>query len=300
MTNFELFPGYVEKVFSYESSTGKVDISYLMGGEGPPLLLLHGFPQTKAIWHQVAPHLLAHFSVIIPDLRGYGSSSSVPSDASHLAYSKRAMAEDQIALMAHLGYRTFSVCGHDRGGRVAHRLALDHPAAVERLMVLDISPTYTMYAKTNKQFATGYWHWFFLIQPYPVPETFINSKPEFWLHQHMDRAGGVGIFDPRCWQEYLACINNPAIIHAMCEDYRAAASIDLTHDQVNLDQNIKLTQPLRVLWGDKGIIETCFDPITDWKNCSHKEVTGRALHCGHYIPEENPEEVVAEILSFFK
>ncbi|MDE1891746.1 MAG: alpha/beta hydrolase [Betaproteobacteria bacterium] len=299
MTNLELFPDCAEKTFSYESSTGQVDISYLTGGSGPPLLLLHGFPQTKAIWHQVVPQLLAHFHVIIPDLRGYGHSSSVPSDATHLAYSKRAMAEDQIALMTHLGYRTFSVCGHDRGGRVAHRLALDYPDAVERLMVLDISPTYTMYEKTNKQFATDYWHWFFLIQPYPVPETLINSNPEFWLQQHMDRAGGVSIFDPLCWREYQASINNPAIVHAMCEDYRAAASIDLVHDQINLDENVKLTQPLRVLWGSKGIIETCFNPIADWKHFSHAEVDGRALHCGHYIPEEKPTEVVAEILSFF-
>ncbi|MBU6468500.1 MAG: alpha/beta hydrolase [Betaproteobacteria bacterium] len=295
----ELFPGFTQHQFSYQSSSGHVDIAYLMGGEGPPLLLLHGFPQSRVIWHQVAPELLSRYRVIIPDLRGYGESSHVLSDASHFAYSKRAMAEDQVALMRSLGHESFFVCGHDRGGRVAHRLSLDHPNAVTRLMVLDISPTYTMYQQTNQQFATGYWHWFFLIQPHPIPETLIGANPEFWLRQHMDRAGGMAIFDSRCWQEYVKAIQSPEIVHAMCEDYRAAATIDLAHDQTDIDRRHKLTQPLRVLWGSKGIIQSCFNPISDWQAFTETEVTGRALGCGHYIPEEKPAEVIHEINTFF-
>jgi haloacetate dehalogenase len=296
----ELFPGFTEHTFSYDSTRGPVNIAYLTGGEGPPLLLLHGFPQSRVIWHQIAPHLLAHFKVIIPDLRGYGDSSPVISDDTHFAYSKRAMAQDQVALMQFLGYSSFAVCGHDRGGRVAHRLALDHPTLVERFMVLDISPTYTMYQETNQRFATGYWHWFFLIQPFPVPERLIGADPEFWLHQHMDRAGGMKIFDPRCWQEYVNAIQQPAIVHAMCEDYRAAATIDLEHDQADIDRYNKTIQPLRVLWGSRGIIATCFNPIEDWQAFSEAKVSGRALDCGHYIPEEKPTEMIEEIMAFFK
>jgi haloacetate dehalogenase len=265
----------------------------------PPLLLLHGFPQTHAMWHRVAPALAGHFAVVMPDLRGYGDSDKPPSDAAHAAYSKRAMAADNVALMRQLGFERFAVCGHDRGGRVAHRMALDHPQAVQRLMVLDISPTLTMYERTDMAFARAYYHWFFLIQPPPLPERLIGADPVFYLRSKLGGWGshGLDLFDPRALAEYERCMSDAATIHAMCEDYRAAASIDLEHDRADFRDRIGC--PLRVLWGERGVVHRLFAPVADWQAKASGAVTGRTTPGGHYIAEESPQMLAEEILDFF-
>ena len=292
------FPGFESKTFSAELAEGPIEIAYLIGGNGPPLLLLHGFPQTKAIWSQVAPELAKHFTVVAADLRGYGASSKPHGIPDHSTYSKRAMAADQHALMKSLGFNQFFLLGHDRGGRVSHRLAMDFPESVLRLMVLDISPTLTMYDNTSMEFAKGYWHWFFLIQPEPVPETMIGANPEYWLKNHMGRHAGTGIFTPERWAEYLAGASKPESLHAMCEDYRAAATIDLIHDREDRSLAKKMKMPMRVLWGEHGLVNKCFKPIDDWKEVAGS-VSGRAVPSGHYIPEEIPDLLLAEIKDFF-
>ena len=292
------FPGFEQKRVTVSSEDGPIEIACQVGGSGPPLLLLHGFPQTKAIWEIVSPELAKNFTVIAPDLRGYGQSSKPHGKEDHSTYSKRSVASDQHALMQALGYSQFFLLGHDRGGRVSHRLAMDFPDSVLRLMVLDISPTLTMYENTTMEFARGYWHWFFLIQPEPIPETLIAANPEFWIKQHMGRHAGTGIFTPDRWAEYLAGVSDPQTMHAMCEDYRAAATIDLVHDRADRAAGKKLTMPLRVLWGEHGLVNQCFKPIDDWKAVAH-EVSGQTVPCGHYIPEERPTELIAEAKAFF-
>ena len=292
------FPGFEQQKISIPSDDGAVEIAYQVGGTGPALLLLHGFPQTKAIWHQVAPALARDFTIVAADLRGYGQSSKPHGKADHSTYSKRSMAADQHALMQSLGFDQFFLLGHDRGGRVSHRLAADFPESVLRLMVLDISPTLTMYENTTMQFAKGYWHWFFLIQPEPVPETMIGANPEYWLKNHMGRHAGTGIFTLDRWSEYLAGASNPQGMHAMCEDYRAAATIDLEHDRFDRDLGKKLEMPVRVLWGEHGLVNKCFDPINDWKRVAN-QVSGKTLPCGHYIPEELPGELIEDARAFF-
>jgi haloacetate dehalogenase len=275
-----------------------VEINFRTCGEGPPLLLVHGFPQTHAIWHRVAPQLQRHFTLVMPDLRGYGDSAKPPSDALHAAYSKRTTARDLVALMSELGHQRFSVCGHDRGGRVAHRLAVDHPDRVARLMVLDISPTQTMYERTTMEFARLYYHWFFLIQPAPLPETLIAADPPLYLRTKLGAwsADGTATFDARALAEYERCFA-PAAIHAMCEDYRAAASIDLEHDRADGARGIECA--LHVLWGDRGVVHRLFKPLEDWREKALGTVTGRAVPCGHFIPEELPQTLVDEALAFF-
>jgi haloacetate dehalogenase len=293
-----IFPGFTENKVTVQSNDGPIEIAYLIGGSGPPLLLLHGFPQTKAIWSQVAPELAKNFTVIAADLRGYGASSKPHGKADHSTYSKRSMAADQHALMKSLGFNQFFLLGHDRGGRVSHRLAMDYPESVLRLMVLDISPTLAMYEKTTMAFAKGYWHWFFLIQPEPIPETMIRANPEFWLKNHMGRHAGTGIFSADHWVEYLAGASNSESMHAMCEDYRAAASIDLVHDRADRAAGSQLTIPMRVLWGEYGLVNQCFKPLDDWMQVA-SDVTGKAVPSGHYIPEEVPEQLLAETRKFF-
>jgi haloacetate dehalogenase len=265
----------------------------------PPMLLLHGFPQTHVMWHRVVPLLAPHFALVLPDLRGYGDSDKPPSDATHAAYSKRAMAADNVALMRMLGFEGFVVCGHDRGGRVAHRMALDHPQAVERLMLLDIAPTLTMYERTDMAFARAYYHWFFLIQPQPLPERLIGADPVFYLRTKLGGWGSHGLetFDARALAEYERCIGDPATVNSMCEDYRAAASIDLEHDRA--DAQARIACPLRVLWGERGVVHRLFTPIADWQVKAAGTVTGRATPGGHYIAEETPELLAEEMLSFF-
>jgi len=265
----------------------------------PPLLLLHGFPQTHTIWHAVVARLRRRFTLVLPDLRGYGDSDKPDGPADHSTYSKRTMARDAVLLMQGFGFERFFVCGHDRGGRVAHRLALDHPQAVRALMLLDISPTLTMYERTTMEFAQRYYHWFFLIQPAPLPERLIGADPLFYLRTKVGGwgSGGTTFFDPRALAEYERCFADPAAIHAMCEDYRAAASIDLDHDRADAARRIEC--PVRVLWGERGVVHRLFTPVEDWSDKSAAPVSGRPMPTGHYIPEEAPTLLADEMETFF-
>jgi haloacetate dehalogenase len=261
------------------------------------LLLLHGYPQTGYIWHKIAPLLATDFTVVVADLRGYGDSDKPATSADHAVYSKRAMAADMMAVMAALGHQRFFVAGHDRGGRVAHRLARDYPQAVEKLAVLDIAPTAMMYDTTDRQFATSYYHWFFLIQPAPFPETLIGHDPKFFLESKMRHWGKdrTAITDD-AFDDYLRCFSNPDTIHASCEDYRASASIDLEHDAADAGQ--KLDMPLLVLWGATAMVGNKYDMLAAWQEVA-VDVTGFAVPGGHYLPEEAPDETHQALLDFF-
>ncbi|WP_138465624.1 alpha/beta fold hydrolase [Poseidonocella sp. HB161398] len=268
-----------------------------MAGKGPPLLLLHGHPQTHVTWRKIAPALARDFTVIAADLRGHGDSAKPEGGPDHASYSKRAMAADMAGLMAALGHPRFAVAGHDRGGRVAHRLALDHPQAVSRLAVLDIAPTATMYARTDRNFATRYFWWFFLIQPAPLPERLIAGDPEFFLRRHIDgQSKTPGATGPAAFAEYLRCYMDPATRHAICEDYRASAGIDLEHDAA--DAGRKLAAPLLALWGAQGTVGQLYDVLETWREKAG-DVRGHALDCGHTLQEERPEEVLAALRGFF-
>jgi haloacetate dehalogenase len=297
----QVIQGFTPNSFTYtHPEDGQITIAYQQAGNGPPLLLLHGFPQSKIIWHAVAPFLTKHFTVIASDLRGYGESSKPAGRADHSNYSKRSLAHDQLNLMKHLGFDSFHLVGHDRGGRVAHRLAADHPQAVNKIMVLDICPTLAMYEQTNMTFAAGYFHWFFLIQKNPIPERLIGADVRFFLEQYMGgRHPGMGIYTKEAWEEYVGFMEDPACLHAMCEDYRAAATIDLAHDRSDRDAGKKLPMPLRVFWGEKGLVHRCFDPIKEWLRVA-QTVSGHVVPSGHYIPEEIPSMLVQEIEAFFK
>ena len=293
MTDSEFFPGFT----THRIHTTGTDIRCVVGGDGPPLLMLHGYPQTHVIWHRIAPALAKSYTVVCADLRGYGDSGKPESDAEHAPYSKRAMAQDMVELMRDLGHSRFRLVGHDRGGRVAHRLCLDHPDAVSQVAVLDISPTRTMYAKTDQAFATAYYHWFFLIQPFDLPERLIGADPVYYLHRKLGGWGtGLVHFDPRALAEYERCFRDPATIRATCEDYRAAASIDLAHDAASADR--KVACPLLVLWGERGVVHRYFQPLDDWRAVA-TDVRGRPLPCGHYLAEEVPAETLAELMAFF-
>jgi len=275
-----------------------VTINAIVGGSGPPLLLLHGHPQTHAIWHRVAPRLAEHFTVVACDLRGYGESSKPQGETDHANYSKRAMAADMVAVMQSLGFATFRVLAHDRGARVAHRLALDHPQAVERMALLDIAPTLAMYEQTSDTFARAYWHWFFLIQPPPLPERLIEADPAAYVRDVMGkRSAGLAPFDPRALAEYQRCLALPGAAHGICEDYRAAATIDLEHDRFERDAGNRLALPLMVLWGEQGVVGRCFDPLAEWQRVA-ADVQGGALPCGHYIAEEAPDMLLERVLPF--
>ena len=266
----------------------------------PPLLLLHGHPQTHLIWHKVEPELSKHFSIVAADLRGYGDSDKPASDASvnHAPYSKREMAKDMVAVMHGLGFERFKVLAHDRGARVTHRMLVDHADSVERATLLDIAPTLAMYEQTDMEFARAYFHWFFLIQREPVPETMIEANPEFFIERMMgSRFAGLGPFAPEVLAEYRRCIRLPGIVHAICEDYRASATTDLDHDRADREAGRKVTQPLQVLWGANGVIEKCFKPLAEWQRVA-MNVRGSSVPCGHYIPEEAPDALLAEALPF--
>lgn len=268
----------------------------------PPLLLLHGHPQTHLIWHKVEPTLREHFSIVAADLRGYGDSDKPPSDAgvNHAPYSKREMAKDMVQLMDSLGFARFKVLAHDRGARVTHRMLVDHADSVERATLLDIAPTLAMYEQTTMDFAKAYWHWFFLIQREPLPETMIAADPEFFIEKMMgNRHAGLSAFTPEVLAEYRRCMHLPGIAHAICEDYRASATIDLDHDRADRAAGRKVTQPLQVLWGDNGIIGKCFDPLAEWNRVA-LHVRGGAAPCGHYIPEEAPDDLLAAALPFLR
>lgn len=282
-------------VYSFMTSSG-VTIRFALAGSGPALMLLHGHPQTHVTWRKVAPQLAQRYTVVTPDLRGYGDSSKPDGGEQHVNYSKRAMAADLVELMAALGLARFAVAGHDRGGRVAHRMALDHPGHVQRLALFDIAPTATMYARTDKAFATRYFWWFFLIQPYPLPERLIDAAPEFFIRTHIDGQNKVaGATEPAAFAEYLRCYLDPRTRHAICEDYRAAAGIDLDHDAA--DSATKLAMPVLALWGGKGTVGALYDVLATWREKAI-DVRGRALDCGHTLQEELPEEVLAELHQF--
>jgi haloacetate dehalogenase len=272
--------------------TGEIRVRVRHGGSGPPLLLLHGHPQTHALWCRIAPALARDFTVIAPDLRGYGDSAKPPSAADHEPYSKRAMARDQIALMRHFGFERFLLAGHDRGGRVGYRLALDHPEAVERLAVLDIVPTGEMYRRADMSFGLGYWHWFFLPQPYPLPERMIGADPEaYYFRDHRE------IFDPEALADYLRFVRDPATIHAMCEDYRAGASYDFKLDEAERGKR-RIACPLLALWGAKGFMPKWYDVLAVWRDWAD-DVRGQAIDSGHYLAEEAPEATYAALRNFF-
>ena len=276
-----------------------VTLQGCMGGQGAPLLLLHGHPQTHAMWHCVAPTLAQRFTVVMMDLRGYGDSGRPSADESHAAYSKREMALDALAVMQSRGFAQFQVLAHDRGARVAHRLAADHVQAVQRMMLLDIAPTLGMYSRTSQAFATAYWHWFFLIQPAPLPEALIESDPVRYLRSVMGkRHVGLAAFAPAALAEYERCIQIPGSARGICEDYRASATIDLDHDRADVAAGKKLAIPVHVLWGEHGVVAKNFDVLALWRERAIK-VSAQALPCGHYIAEEAPEALLAHADHFF-
>lgn len=289
-----MFEGFESK----RISTSETEINVKVGGDGPPLLLLHGYPQTHVIWHKIAPKLAERFTVVATDLRGYGDSGKPATDADHSTYSKRAMAADQVEVMSAFGFEKFSVVGHDRGGRVAHRMVRDFSDRIDKIAVLDIAPTATMYGATDKQFATAYYHWFFLIQPNGLPEHLIGCDPEFYLSQKMTAWGKAkeGI-TKEAFAEYLRCFSDPATIHATCEDYRASAGIDLEHDAANAGE--KITNPLLVLWGQDGFVGSAYDVLGTWRDVA-TDVSGHAVPGGHFLPEEAPDETLQALLGFFK
>jgi haloacetate dehalogenase len=285
-----LFPGFKHAVLKTSGTT----INLVHAGEGQPVLLLHGFPQTHVTWHKVAPKLGQDFHVVVPDLRGYGDSGKPPVGENHEGYSKRAMAQDQIEVMAQLGHERFAVAGHDRGGRVGHRMALDYPDRVTKLAVLDIVPTHKLYNTVTRGFATAYWHWFFLIQPFPLPETFLNSNSEFLLNRIFGQAA-PGVFTKEAVEAYLRAFRDPATVHASCEDYRAAASIDLSHDDSDIDR--KIGCPVLALWGANAPMHRLYDVLETWRERA-ETVTGKALPSGHFLPEEVPDETYVELKDF--
>ena len=277
------------------------DITFRLrrGGKGPPLLLLHGNPQTHAMWHRVAPVLAQRFEVICPDLVGYGFTTKPPVSADHAAYSKRAMAADLVALMRGLGHVRFAVVGHDRGARVAHRMALDSPDAVQKLCLLDIVPTLHHFESGGMDFAMGYYHWFFLAQPHPKPERMILRDVEDWFDMHTSREPkGKGFFHPEARADYLAALREAGTVPGICEDYRAAATIDLAHDRASRAAGEKIRCPLLALWGAKGKIATWYDALAIWRDYAAGPVEGGAVASGHYLAEEAPEEVLGRLATF--
>jgi haloacetate dehalogenase len=286
----EHFPGF--RRFRLQCSGAS--INGLTGGSGPPVLLLHGWPQTHLEWRSVALQLARDYTVVATDLRGYGDSSKPPDGERHTGYAKRAMAQDQIEVMRQLGCERFAVVGHDRGGRVAHRMALDHAHAVAKIAVLDIVPTHTLYTRVSKAFATAYFHWFFLIQPAPLPETLLRPQAAFFLRTVFGRVIPDAISE-EVFAEYLRCFCDPATLHAMCEDYRAAAGIDLEHDAADLDRRVE--QPLLALWGERGAMHQLYDVSATWRERAN-DVTARSLPTGHWLPEESPDAVYATLRDF--
>lgn len=275
---------------------GEVTLRVRHGGSGPPILLLHGYPQTHMMWARVAEGLAEDFTVIAPDLRGYGGSTP-PADAPDSeTYSKRAMAGDAVALMRHFGFERFDVAGHDRGGRVAYRLALDHPQAVRRLSVLDIIPTGEVWARADARFALGYWHWPFLAQKAPAPETIIGHDPEYFFFGFQYQAA-VAAFAPDAMADYRAALAKPSVIHALCEDYRAGAGFDPRLDAADKAAGRTIACPVQVLWGERGALAAWYDTLAVWREWAD-DVTGQSLDCGHFIPEEKPAETL-ELLGRF-
>ena len=291
MTNF--FPGFEDR----RIETSGASINLVTGGSGPPLLLLHGYPQTHLMWRKLAPRLAAEFTVVAPDLRGYGDSSKPLAGPDNLNYSKRSLAQDQVETMAALGFERFAVAGHDRGARVAHRLARDHPERIERLALLDIVPTLYRFETIDQKAATSSWHWFFLIQPSGFPERLIGAEAEFFLrHQLGALLREPAKLAPEAFAEYLRCFKNPETIRATCDEYRAGATIDLVHDRA--DRSRRLTMPLLMLWGERSSQGSGYDVLSVWRDHA-EDVTGRAVNSGHFLPEEAPEDTYRSLRDFF-
>ena len=287
--------------FSLEDiSTTGATIRTLRGGSGPPLLLLHGYPQTHFIWHKIARRLAERFTVVLTDLRGYGDSSKPDGGSRHANYSFRAMAEDQLEVMRHLGYENFYVGSHDRGSRTAHRLCLDHPGVVRKVCFMDIVPTLRMYRDTSKVFATKYVWWFFLIQKAPLPEHMIGADPEFFLKENLEALNGTpGALTEAAIGEYKRCFSIPGTIHAICEDFRASADIDLEMDEADAKAGHKIEAPVLALWAGKGEVGKLWNVLEVWRQHASASVEGRPLDSGHFLAEEQPEEVLKEFLRFF-
>ena len=274
-------------------------IRYRVLGNGPPLLMLHGNPQTHAMWHKIAPKLIKKFTIICPDIPGYGKSFKPKLSLSHEDYSKINMARDVSEFMSLLGFNSYYIVAHDRGARIAHRLAIDFPNKVIKMILLDIIPTLEHFERTDMDFAMGYYHWFWLAQRSPIPESVINKAPEEWFFAHTSREEkNKDFFSPLALTDYLECIKNPETISAICEDYRAAATIDLVDDKLSRKNNIKLQMPIQVLWGSKGKIEEWYKPLSIWQNYCSQEVKGNAINSGHYLAEENPKEILKNINNF--
>jgi haloacetate dehalogenase len=301
----DLFPGFDATTLSVDG----IDIFCRTGGNGPPMLLLHGYPQSHAMWHRIAPGLADHFTLVMPDLRGYGQSSAPQDDADHTAYSKRVMATDMVALMASLGHEQFHLVGHDRGARVGYRLALDSPEAVERLAVLDIVPTHAMWTDFTVGLAMATYHWLFLAQPHPMPETLIAANPDYYLDHTIaswTKARDLSAIDPRALEHYRAAFRQPERIHAMCADYRAGQTTDFETDSADVAAGRKITCPLLAVWGQTGIpskmgiddatVED--DPLTVWKRWA-TDVTGLGIDSGHFVAEENPSATLDALLAHF-
>lgn len=288
-----MFEGFEQKRITTSGTT----INLVQGGAGPPLLLLHGYPEMHLMWHKVAPRLAEDFTVVVPDLRGYGDSGKPEGDAEHRNYSKRVMGQDQVEVMQQLGFETFYLVGHDRGARVSHRLTLDHPEQVLKLAVLDIIPTHRMFQVFNKEMATSTYHWFFLIQPYDFPERVIGANPEYFLRHLFERIENYQhIFPPELLDEYTRCFSDPKTIHATCEDYRSGASIDLVYDDEDFGVN-KVACPLFALWSEKGYVGRTHDVLAVWREYA-TDVRGKSLPCGHYMPEEMPDETYDMLRAF--
>jgi haloacetate dehalogenase len=288
----DFFPGFERR----RIATSGAEINLVMGGSGPPLLLLHGYPETHAMWRKVAPRLAEQFTLVIPDLRGYGDSSKPPAGPGFAAYSKRALAQDQVETMAALGFARFRVAGHDRGARVTHRLLRDHPERIERAASLDIVPTLYRFETIDQKSATGSFHWFFLIQPSPFPEQMIGASCELFLRKMLGLSGTPGAHEPEALAEYLRCFSNPETIRATCDEYRAGATIDLEHDRA--DRARKLAMPLLILWGRRSGQGSGYDMLAVWRDHADN-VTGHAVDSGHFIPEEKPDAVYAALRNFF-
>jgi haloacetate dehalogenase len=286
----DFYPGFRRQTIQ----TSGTSINVASGGSGPPLLLLHGYPQTHIEWRKMAPDLARNYTLVMPDLRGYGDSGKPAAGDNHINYSKRFMALDQVEVMEKLGFRQFALVSHDRGSRVAHRLVLDHPDRVTKLVMMDICPTHYMYKTADREMASAYYHWFFLIQPEPFPETLIERSVDEVLKLLMGSVMPKAI-EPEAYAEYRRCFSDPATIHAACEDYRAAASIDLVHDEADMDN--KITCPVLVLWGANGLVGRKYDVVSIWKDRA-TDVSGKALPGGHWLAEELPEQTLVEIKSF--
>ena len=279
--------------------TGEVEINVKYGGQGKPVLLLHGYPQNHMMWYQLAPRFKEQgYTVVMPDLRGYGDSEKPEGLADHTNYSKRVMARDMVRVMEALGFHGFDLVGHDRGARVAHRLVLDYPTRVKSCTVMDILPTYDMYKTTDMAFAKGYYHWFFLIQPKGIPERLIGSDSDFYLRSLLEGwSRNKGCFHEEMIQEYVRAFSLSGAVHSTCEDYRAAATVDMEHDE--MDREKKIETPLLVLWGEKGLVGKLYDVLGVWRERGHN-VVGAGLPCGHFLPEEAPEETYDALMAFLK